>query len=185
MHSLHAPLTRGPAAAEAAPRMSKRVAPAAWAARAATAALLKKQKPIADADSAWWPGGLTTAAPEATSPLQPRLSLSVHARLVWPAAVAACPAAASWDQSAAKQQVQSNPLALPPTPDAALLDSWSCCCCAAVLLLHWAAMHRPLASNTCQGLACLATATATSMLAPAARRAACAVCRLQKVSAVR
>ena len=31
---------------------------AAWACRAATAALLKKQKPIGVAASAWWPGGL-------------------------------------------------------------------------------------------------------------------------------
>ena len=44
-------------------RMATLFAPAFWAARAAIAALLKKQKPIAILLSAWWPGGLTIAAP--------------------------------------------------------------------------------------------------------------------------
>mmetsp|Transcript_4558 Transcript_4558/g.12455 ORF Transcript_4558/g.12455 Transcript_4558/m.12455 type:complete len:229 (-) Transcript_4558:594-1280(-) len=49
-------------------RMSTRCAPQPCAALAATAALLKKQKPMAMLLSAWWPGGRTMAAPCAASP---------------------------------------------------------------------------------------------------------------------
>lgn len=41
-----------------------------WAALAAIAALLKKQKPITLLLSAWWPGGRTMATPVAASCLQ-------------------------------------------------------------------------------------------------------------------
>lgn len=51
-------------------RMMTRFAPAALAAWAASAALLKKQNPMGVADSAWCPGGRTIAAPIALLPLQ-------------------------------------------------------------------------------------------------------------------
>ena len=51
-------------------RISTRAAPCADAAwRAATAALPKKQKPIAREGSAWWPGGRSAEKPVAASPV--------------------------------------------------------------------------------------------------------------------
>eukprot|EP00882_Tetradesmus_deserticola_P030641 GHRQ01034510.1.p1 GENE.GHRQ01034510.1~~GHRQ01034510.1.p1 ORF type:complete len:157 (+),score=34.96 GHRQ01034510.1:1-471(+) len=57
-------------------RISTRSAPAACAARTATAALLKKQKPIAVLLSAWCPGGRMMAAPHAASPRTTRTAAS-------------------------------------------------------------------------------------------------------------
>ncbi len=60
-------------------RISTRSAPCAdWARRAATATLPKKQKPIACAGSAWWPGGRSADTP-ARAPSPSSASASAHA----------------------------------------------------------------------------------------------------------
>ena len=52
-----------------------------WAALAAIAALLKKQKPITLLLSAWCPGGRTMATPVAASCLQHKCKMSAQGQL--------------------------------------------------------------------------------------------------------
>ncbi len=59
-----------------------------WATRAAIAALLKKQKPIAWARSAWWPGGRMAAKAFVTLPV-------ITSSTAWTAAPALRSAASS------------------------------------------------------------------------------------------